>query len=521
MSEQEQAGTVLKVGAPRPAPAIPDLDEPQRTDPRSFAVQGIAALTQLAIPMVIGALAILDDDSDAPIGIIAGVMLAIVLLNFAFTWLRWYRFTYTVGANDIRVESGLVSRAARSVPYERIQDVSLEQKIVPRVFGLVQVRFETGAGGKDELSLAYLSEAEGERLRELVRSQKAGESPAQAEDGAEAPAEATGELLFAMGPKRVFTFGLFEFSLAILAVLGGLIQQFDFLIPFDIFDDDFWRAQAAGTSRWVAAWGIGAQAFAVIAGVVSLLVLGMVTGIIRTTLREWDFRLERTDKGLRRRRGLLTRTDVVMPVNRVQALRIGTGRVRRFFGWHSLSVVSLAQDSGNANHDAAPFAQMEEIAPIVATTGFHLPGADAAWQLGAKNYRIDRVILAAALLVPAAVTLAVFVKAWLGVLPLLALAWIAAVEAYNWRFAANLVDDTQIYVRRSWLAPAMSISSREKLQSVEIGQGPIARRRGYATLSLGLAGGKFRMFGIPLERAQALRASVLASMQRRDFSEIV
>jgi len=47
------------------------------------------------------------------------------------------------------------------------------------------------------------------------------------------------------------------------------------------------------------------------------LVVGMLSGIVRTFLRDWDFRLERTSKGFRRRRGMFTRTDVVMPVHRV------------------------------------------------------------------------------------------------------------------------------------------------------------------------------------------------------------
>ena len=70
--------------------------------------------------------------------------------------------------------SGLLSRAARSVPYERIQDVSVEQKRIPRLFGLVEVKFETGAGGGDDLKLAYLTEAEGDRLRDTVKARREG-----------------------------------------------------------------------------------------------------------------------------------------------------------------------------------------------------------------------------------------------------------------------------------------------------------------------------------------------------------
>ncbi len=48
----------------------------------------------------------------------------------------------------------------------------MEAKPLPRLFGLVSVKFETGAGGGEDLSLDYLTKAEGERLRQLVRERR-------------------------------------------------------------------------------------------------------------------------------------------------------------------------------------------------------------------------------------------------------------------------------------------------------------------------------------------------------------
>ncbi|WP_233999340.1 PH domain-containing protein, partial [Erythrobacter sp. HI0063] len=174
--------------------------EARRTDPLSFAVSGVTLLGQLVIPLGFLAFSIFRDGELDALAYFLPIVLAVIAFNFALAYAQWLRFTYTVNHADIRVESGLLSRTARAVPYERIQDVSLEQKPIPRLLGLTEVRFETGAGGKDEITLRYLSEAEGERLRELVRNQKAGGAPIAASEGEdEAP------VLFAMGPKRVLT----------------------------------------------------------------------------------------------------------------------------------------------------------------------------------------------------------------------------------------------------------------------------------------------------------------------------
>lgn len=497
-------------------------DTPRRTDPRTFAVRAVSLLSQLVIPIMIGGFAILDEgEFDDMILFFLPLVLAVVGANILFAYLRWSRLTYSVGEADIRVDSGVLSRAARSVPYERIQDVSLEQKLIPRLFGLVEVKFETGAGGGDDLALAYLPASEGERLRELVRTRREGAVLEQSDDEVPASTEES-RLLFAMSPRRVVTFGLFEFSLAVVAVVGGFASQIDFLLPFEIWDWRAWREQLAGPGQWLAGLGFLAQVIGGLFAVGSLLLVGVVTGVIRTVMREWDFRLERTEKGLRRRRGLVTRTDLVMPVHRVQALRVRTGFVRRLFGWHALKLVSLAGDSGSANHEAVPFAQMQEIAPVVAETGFALPADNVGWDHAMPAYRIDNFLFGLALMFALA-GVAIGVGRWdLALLPvLIGGTWIGLQEYLAWRWARHAIDDRQLYTRRGWLAPSLSIASRRKLQSVTIVRNPLARLRGYADLELGLAGGRLNIRGLPLAEARRLRAALLDSMAEEDFSAVV
>lgn len=516
--------------------AMADDGEEKRTDPLTFIVKALVMLPQLLVPLLFVSYGMMDEGTGWKL-LAAPVSLAVFLAaSIAVSYLRWRRFTYRVGATDIKVESGLLSRTARSVPFERIQDVSLEQKFVPRLLGLVEVKFETGAGGKDELKLSYLSEEMGEALREVVRERREGE-PAQVVRSADSaaaesatPATPQAQTLFEMKPRRLLTFGMFEFSLAILAVIGGLAQQFDFLLPFDIWEWRMWAGLFAGPTDQIAALGPVAQLLGVVAAILSLLALGVVTGIVRTVLRDWNFRLERTAKGFRRRRGLLTRTDVVMPIHRVQALRIGTGLVRKRFGWSGLKVVSLAQDAGSSSHVVAPFAQDHELEPIIAAANFALPAADQVWHRPSTAYRNASMAIDGGALALVGIALLGAIsfggiealeQRWaLGLVPFAVGVFLIARQFYLWMYARNAIDERQIYRRTGWLAPDLAIASRVKLQSAEISQGPIARWRGYATLHLGLAGGKFAIEGIPVERARALRRGVLASIAGTDFSEL-
>lgn len=492
-------------------------DGPRRTAPLGIVVGALGDIRKSVIPAIAGAYGLRDQFSG--LGMIAGVAVLAVAIGIAVAVVRWLRTTYTVGAEDIRLEAGVLSRTARAVPYERIQDVSLEQPLLARALGLAQVRFETGAGGGDEIALAYLPLAEGERLRELVRERKDDDI---AEDAALVPTAeaAAGEVLFAMPPRRLATFGLFEFSLAAFAVAAGAAQQFDEFLPIDIWDGDTWRELLGANADRVAALGPLAQAAAIAAAIGSLMVIGFATGLARTFARDWGFMLTRTAKGFRRQRGLFTKTDVVMPAHRVQAIAIRTRLLRRLFGWHGLKFVSLAQDAGSGSHVVAPFARLDEIAPIASAAGFALPGDGIEWRRPATRAFVDGAVVGSLVPIVIAVGLLFSPAPLAAALPLLALPVIAVGQYFRWRRARHAIDARQIYARQGWLAPSIDIANRVKLQSVEIAQGPLARRGNYATLRLGLAGGTLSFEAVPLSDARRIRAAVLDSIAGVDFSRL-
>ncbi len=504
------------------------LDEWRRTSPRSFLVGAVMSLRNAGFPT----LAALIGTGAWKAGWVAILPAALALLGITgfFSWIAWRHFRYRIGDSDIRVERGLFSRIARSVPYERIQDVSLEQALVPRLFGMVQVKFETGAGGKDELVIRYVTEQEGDALRETVRARRSGEVAVAARGEVAPPAEEPARTLFAMDFRRLMTFGLFEFSLVAFAVIGGALQQFDFLLPFNIWDIRGWITLLAGPGHRLQELSVAGQAIGVVVVLAVLALLGLATGLGRTMLRDYGFLLEETPKGLRRRRGLLTRTDAVMPVHRVQALKVTTRIVRRRFGWHALEVVSLASDAKSGSQVVVPFAQMSEIAPVIRVAGFDLPDAITHWHRPSPRYRRDRALfgalpfaLAAALELALGPLLPGGTGAWSALLAVglgAVAALLAARQLFLSRHDRHAIDGERIYVRHGWLAPRLDIASRVKLQSIEIAQGPIARRRGYADLVFGVAGGHLAMAGVPLEDARLIRDGVLHSIARVDFSRL-
>jgi uncharacterized membrane protein YdbT with pleckstrin-like domain len=150
---------------------VPIADEGERLNILGLFVGFVTGLPQLIFPIF--AVFFGTRGSDNPLISVIAVS-AILFFSLFFRWLAWMRFRYHIGEHDIRIESGILKRTARSIPYERIQDVSIEQKPLARIFSLGEVKFETGGGDGDDAKLSFVSVEEANRLREVVKAHKSG-----------------------------------------------------------------------------------------------------------------------------------------------------------------------------------------------------------------------------------------------------------------------------------------------------------------------------------------------------------
>lgn len=484
----------------------------ERLAPLGLIVTALGRLPDLIVPTA----AALYGTRGTDLGALPVIAL-VLALSLLFRWLGWRRFRYFVGADDIRIERGLISRSARSVPYERIADVSIEQPALARVLGLAMVRFETGGGKGEEAELRFVTEAEAARLRETVRARKAG-GGTPASDAAEE--EPPARLLLAMDGARLIRLGFYSFSLVIFAVLFGLAQQLDFLLPFGWSDVEAWLGAAGERGLAVTGLDRTAQLLGALSALAALVAVGIATGIARTVLTDHGFRLERTAKGLRRRRGLLTHTDVTIPVERVQAVRIGTGPIRLRGGWHDLRLVSLASESARESHHmVAPLARLDEIWPIAGEVEIARPAPDLVFF---RAHRGPWLVRAGLVVVPFAAWSAVAAAQGLPLAGLLIVPGLVLGlrRLLLWRQARRAVDATLLHARGGWWNRSWTIARKVNVQSVSLGRGPIERLFGLATLDFGIPGGTLQFPAVPLAEARAIREAVLDVVAPVDFSRL-
>jgi putative membrane protein len=301
--------------------------------------------------------------------------------------------------------------------------------------------------------------------------------------------------VYAMDLKRLFLAGTFNFSLAVFAGLFGLTQTFGDVLGFDPFSRRFWlKLFSAGDP--IRDFIIAHQIATGVAGAVLLVVIGVATGIVRTVLTDFGFRLDRTGVGLRRRRGLLTRTDVTLPVNRAQAALVASGPVRDRFGWRELRLQSLAKDEGGKGaHVVAPLARDDEIARVLGELGWAPLPPSIDWIRVSRAYVATLVTAMAPVYVAAAANLvlappvgAVIVAGLLGAIVVRFLAWTRTGYA---------IDQGRILVRTGWWRRRIAVLPASKIQSVDLRESFVSRLFGIASLQFGVAGGGIAGHSIP------------------------
>lgn len=429
--------------------------------------------------------------------------LLFILLSLGAAAVRWRRFSYQVADDQIRIESGVVSRVHRSIPFDRIQDVDISQGPLARLLGVAKLKFETGggSGGAEDGVLDAIALDRAQQLREFVRARRSGEAPiASAEQAAGETAP-----IYAMDLRRLLIAGVFNFSLALFAGLLGASQTMGDVIGFDPFSRQFWiNLLSAGSP--IADFLLAHQVAAVAGGLVVLGFVGLATGVVRTILRDFGFRVDRTEVGLRRRRGLLTRTDVTIPMVRVQAAIVATGPLRDRWNWRELSFQNLAGDEGGkGNHMIAPLAKDEELDRIIAELGWRPLGATRDWRRVSVFYVWTGIMWLAPLLL-AALVQALFLP-WIGLALATLILAAMLIRFLSWRRTFYALDGDRLLVRSGWCRRRMIVLPVAKIQSLDVAQDPVSRLFGIADLQLGVAGGgMFPRHEVPaLERETARR----------------
>jgi putative membrane protein len=508
----------------------------RRLHPLSFLFTLLGQLRQFALPLLVilftGRRNALDWSDLA--GLIGVGVLAFVSIAQYFT------YRYRLEADGVVIRSGVFQRSLRHIPFGRIQNVSLHQNLLHRLFDVAEVRLESAGAAKPEGQMRVLRLADAQALEQQIRRRvrsvaaeartPGAGSDATMADGSATPSGAPPSVAVGADAEAAEETVLLRLSTADL-VRHGLISNRGMLVVGAGFAA---LAQSGGNNMGKVMEAIGhwltGQASALhlsivaatLAGtflLVAALVLLRLLSVALSLLQFHGFTLSESDGRLSVVRGLATRVRASLPRHRIQAWLVTEGMLHRLFKRRGLRVDTAVIEAANEKRslrDLVPIAtpaRMDELIdhllpvrawPITDWQPVHA----RAWQ---RKLLPSLLVLAVACLV-----LAWFRGAWalagLALVPLLA--W----RARHWaRHTAWSVANGLVAFRHGWLQREWRFAEGAKLQSIELAQSPLDRRFGMASLRFDTAGATafesmFAIDYLPEDTARALYVALSATL---------
>lgn len=252
----------------------------------------------------------------------------LVILFLVISFFLWYRFTYEVVDDELRIEHGLFVRKHRFISKNRIQSIDLTAGIIHRMFNLVKVEIETaGSGDGAEASLRAVTRDQGEQLRQTLQLRSTTEDRREE--------QALDDPFFHMSFKRLFIAGSTSGSIGVmLAIILFGFSEIEQYIPRQFYDHTF-------------EYLIGLSIVIIVGLVCVVLFILWLLGIAGTMIKYGHFTITKRADELFITRGLLEKKQLTIPFRRIQAVGIEESIIRQPLGY----VTIVAVVAGSAGED--------------------------------------------------------------------------------------------------------------------------------------------------------------------------
>ncbi len=285
-------------------------------------------------------------------GIPLAILFGVIGLGYEVIWHQ--RFEYELARDTLNIDSGVLFRREREIPYRRIQNVDIRRSLVQRLLNIARLNIETAGGGSTEAQLQYVSMSEARRVQEHVQERKRrSREPAASSETGPAP-EPESSVLFELDDSDLILYSILSFDPRVLSVLFVVIPS---AAPmFGPFVDEV-------TASLFLVFGI--------MGALGLAFAIWVLSAFARFVQFYGFRLTRVGDELRYERGLLQRYDGSIPLEKIQSVVVEENVLMRQFDYASLAIQTAGYAPGagptGGSEAAVPLAKRDQLFELART----------------------------------------------------------------------------------------------------------------------------------------------------------
>lgn len=269
------------------------------------------------------------------------LVVVIFVGRFVFSYLKYKNFKFHVKGNSFILQHGVLRKSTVEIPFERIQNINIEQNIIQQILNVVGVQIETAGEGDAEIEIKALERNVADQLKKRLLEEKQNilkthtEEFCTEETQASHPqidAEPKTSLLFQLnflallkvGISSNFFKGIAFLFLFISTIYNFVIDILSAFIEIDLEEDFFDRIPETAS---------------VIFGTALVFVfLGFLITVVSTITRYFQLKITKTGENYELTHGLFKRVTKVIKKNKTQVVSIETNPIRKLFGIYNVFV---------------------------------------------------------------------------------------------------------------------------------------------------------------------------------------
>ena len=376
-----------------------------------------------------------------------GVVIVILVGAGALGFFQWRYTRFVIDDTEVRIERNFINHTSDKIPFSKIQSVDVVQPFVARLMGLAALQIDVGSGAGKRIE--FLQRARCYKLRDYLLARAGGENASMAEvasrpqAGAMSDLASTDEILVRATPVQLI--------IAAVTSLEFLLTTVPLLIALGV--------AAFGFQEW-------APMFALVP-----LGLAVATFLSRRVIKNWNYTLARTGRGLRVSRGATSLVSRSLPTNRIQGVAVSQGPLWRPLDLHRVEMTVLGsgnpleEDNSDNQGTLVPAGSRRDVDVAL----------DAIW----PGFKLDELPLRP---IPARAR---------------TFRWFDA-KTYFWGH-----DDEVVVARGGLIERQTTIVHHARAQSVRISQGPLQRRVGLASVAVHTTQGPAQLVARHLDATDA------------------
>ena len=473
-------------------------------------------------------------------------LVALIVAWAGLGLLSWWRRAYAVDADGVYLRSGILSRKLRTARLPRIQSVDVVHPLLGRILGLGQLTVEVAGGRDSRVVIGFLTTRELQTLRDRILDLAAGQidapgpAPEDSAVGASGAGCGTGSIDDAaptarpacVDPGETADLGSTPvpmqrstqlrashyqeqplYSVDGATLLGSLLRSSSvYVLALTLVG-----TLAVGVLSIITDSMTGGEALTITSSYVTIVIA--VATIVWTQFNSaWNFQAAATPSGIRMRYGLTAETSRTLPPGRVHGVGLTGPILWRGKDWWKVNVTVAGRE------DRSQDGQSRQFGNLLLPVGIRDTALRALWlvvpDLGVPD---PDTLLAQALTgrdddgvgdpqAPAGSAERGFVR----------LSRRGRIfRPLTWRRAAIALTDTCVIIRHGRWRRRVAVFPYERIQSLRLRQGPLARRRSLASLRLDMVAQEVptSITNLDAADAKALAARISERALRRSSAE--